>query len=215
MKTRTNETAGDVRQITYQPWLGLTASQEAQYARCKEALARQLLVSWPTKYSWLTDIREAIANEAACDVMLAVHQLRLPRPSLEGAFPEETRHAAIRRRADLCANHVRKLYAEKRSAAQTVPLDASAEALDVVAAPAFPRAQILGDMIRHVTREDGKILALRLAEGMSFDDIATRMGLDRATVYRRLRRYRGIVGAAMENHFFFADCCNKPARIAE
>lgn len=217
IRAQTKErTPPPVRLIEFQPWRGLTDRQEKQYARCKERLAKLLLTTWPSRYGWLHDSKETIANEAAHDVMLDVHLLRLPRPFLDGEFPQETRNAAVRRRADLCAGLVRRMYADKRSAAQTIPM--GKEALDVAAEPTastFPLKLILDEALSHISSEDAGILGKRIDDGLSFEDIAKEAGCDRTTVYRRVRQCRRFFKAAMENHFFFADCCNKPAQIAE
>ena len=200
--------------IEFRPWLGMTAMRQRQHARCKEILVRLLLDTWPAKYGWLAADREDIANEAAHDVMLDVHLLRLPRPSLDGRFPEETRGAAFRRRADLCAEWVRRTYAARRNAAQTVPMESAGEALDVAAPPSFPLPQILASVRQRVDAAEWEMVRGRIA-GVPLGEMAGEMGMDRTTAYRRLRRCREAVREATENHFFFDGRCNKPAPIAE
>jgi hypothetical protein len=200
--------------IEFRPWLGMTAMRQRQHARCKEILVRLLLDTWPAKYGWLTADREDIASEAAHDVMLDVHLLRLPRPSLDGRFPEETRSAAFRRRADLCAECVRRTYAARRSAAQTVPMESAGEALDVAAPPTFPLPQILASVQSRLDAAAWEMVRGRIA-GVPLGEMAEEMGIDRTTAYRRLRRCREAVREATENQIFFDERCNKRAPIAE
>ena len=208
----------DIKLIEFRPWLGLTASQERQYAKCKEHLAKMLLNTWPAKYGWLNDSKEMIANEAACDVLLDVHLLKLPRPSFDGELPEKTRAAAFRRRADLCATFIRTMNAYKRSASPAIPMDEIAEeAMNVAVEPTaetLPLKLALGDVLSRISPEDVKLFDMRL-DGLSFDDIAKVMGVNKTTISRRIRKYRQLVAAAIENHFFFTGRCNKPAKIAE